>query len=165
VNAILDPLPIERMWGVGPATAARFHALGVRTIGALREWSEERLAREVGAVSARHFARLARGDDDRPVVPDFAGEEHRPRGDVRGRRGGRGRGARRPPRAGGRVGRRVRRHHVRARGVTVKIRYGDFETITRSATLDEPTDLSRRSARAAAELFDRWLRRPSVPSG
>ena len=156
VHAVLDPLPIERMWGVGPATAERFHSLGVRTIGALRTWTEERLTVEFGAASARHFARLARGDDDRDVVPDsqaksvgqeetFEVDVDEP-GDVRDVLLAQADA----------VGRRVRRHGLRARGVTVKIRYGDFETITRSTTLEEATDLSAAFRAAAADLFDRW---------
>src|SRR5262245_48268274 len=70
VLEMLHALPIERMWGVGPATASRFRSLGVTTIGALAAWSEERLRREFGAAGAEHFFHLARGDDDRPVVPD-----------------------------------------------------------------------------------------------
>ncbi len=156
VHAVLDPLPIERLWGVGPRTAERFHQLGVTTIGALRAWSEERLAREFGASSADHFARLSRGDDVRPVVPDSQSKSigheqtfevdvddaHEVRDVLMAQADA--------------VGRRVRRHRMRARGVTVKIRYGDFETITRAATLEEPTDASEDLRRAAAEIFDRW---------
>jgi DNA polymerase-4 len=156
VNEVLDPLPIERMWGVGPATASRFHALGVRTIGALRAWTEERLTREFGAVSARHFAQLARGDDDRDVVPDSqaksVGQEETFEVDVEDAAE-----VREVLLAQAEaVGRRVRRHGMRARGVTVKIRYGDFETITRSATLEQATDLTDALRTAAAGLFDRW---------
>jgi DNA polymerase-4 len=158
VHAVLDPLPIERMWGVGPATATRFHALGVKTIGQLRAWTEERLAREFGAASAEHFARLSRGDDDRDVVPDSQsksiGHEETFEVDVE-----------EPAEVrdvllaqADAVGRRVRRHNLRARGVTVKIRYGDFETITRSATLAEATDASDAFRAAAADLFDRWTK-------
>jgi DNA polymerase-4 len=163
VHEVLDPLPIERMWGVGAATAPRFHALGVRTIGQLRAWTEERLAREFGAAAAEHFARLARGDDDRDVVPDAQakslGHEQTFEVDVE-----------EPAEVrdvllaqADAVGRRVRRHALLARGVTVKIRYGDFETITRSATLEEATDLSSAFRAAAADLFDRWAEKSFRP--
>ncbi len=156
VNEVLDPLPIERMWGVGPATASRFHALGVGTIGQLRAWTEERLAQEFGAPAARHFARLARGEDDREVIPDSLaksiGQEETFEVDVED-----------PTEVrdvlfaqAEAVARRVRRHGMRARGVTVKIRYGDFETITRSSTLGEATDVTDVLRTAAAGLFDVW---------
>jgi DNA polymerase-4 len=156
VHAVLDPLPIERMWGVGPATATRFHALGVTTIGALRAWTHERLVREFGEASAEHFFHLARGDDDREVVPDSQAKSigHEQTFDV---------DVESPEDVRvvllaqvEAVGRRVRRHAVRARGVTVKIRYGDFETITRASTLPEPTDVTDDLRREAAALFDKW---------
>jgi DNA polymerase-4 len=163
VLEVLHPLPIERMWGVGPATAARFRAAGVTTIGALAAWTEERLRREFGAAGAEHFFRLARGEDDRPVVPDAQaksiGHEETFETDVE-----------EPSEVrdvllqqADAVGRRVRRHGMRARGVTVKIRYGDFETITRAATLPEATDLSDAFRSAAAEVFDRWAEKSFRP--
>jgi DNA polymerase-4 len=156
VLEVLDPLPIERMWGVGPATAARFHALGVRTIGALRAWPHERLVREFGAAGAEHFFRLARGDDDRDVVPDSRaksiGHEQTFEVDLESAEEVRDVLLAQADA----VARRVRRHSMRARGVTVKIRYGDFETITRAATLPEPTDLTDDLRREAAAVFDKW---------
>ena len=56
------------------------------------------------------------------------------------------------------VGGRLRRHGFRAGTVTVKIRYGDFQTITRSQSFGEPTDLSDRLWPAGRRLFDRWAR-------
>jgi DNA polymerase-4 len=56
------------------------------------------------------------------------------------------------------VGARVRRHGLHAQCVTVKIRFGDFQTITRSRTLDSPTDLSKVIYEAARDLFDAWAR-------
>ncbi len=156
VTEFLDPLPIERMWGVGPATAQRFRAVGVTTIGALCAWPRERLVREFGAAGADHFFRLARGDDDRDVIPDAQsksiGHEQTFETDVEDAE---------EVRAvlleqADAVARRVRRHGVRARGVTVKIRYGDFETITRAATFDEPTDVTDDLRRAAAGVFENW---------
>jgi DNA polymerase-4 len=156
VHEFLDPLPIEKMWGVGPATASRFHALGVRTIGALRAWTEERLRREFGAASAEHFARLSRGDDVREVIPDSQAKSigHEQTFEVDVEEPGEVRDVLLAQADA--VGRRLRRHGFRARGVTVKIRYGDFETITRSSTLDEPTDLSAEIRKSAAALYDRW---------
>jgi DNA polymerase-4 len=69
IQAFLDPLPVERLWGVGPATLTRFRNLGVRTVADVRRLHPERLKREFGS-SADHFRRLAQGLDDRPVSPD-----------------------------------------------------------------------------------------------
>jgi DNA polymerase-4 len=61
------------------------------------------------------------------------------------------------------VARRVRQHGLRARGVTVKLRYGDFETITRSTTLTTPTDRTEALWAAASGVFDAWCERSFQP--
>ena len=65
--AFLAPLPVGRLWGVGDKTQRLLESAGIRTIGDLRRMSGERLAALVGREAARHFARLARGEDDRDV--------------------------------------------------------------------------------------------------
>jgi DNA polymerase-4 len=154
-EAFLAPLPVERLWGVGPVTAGRLHGLGVRTVADLRAWSEERLAAEFGAGGPR-FHRLSRGIDDRPVVPESRakslGREHTfeidcpDPGEVRALLLAQAEA----------VGRRLRKHGLRAAGVAVKIRYGDFETIGRQATLAAPTDATLPLRDGAAALFDHW---------
>jgi DNA polymerase IV len=156
IQELLDPLPVERIWGVGPRTGERMRALGVATIADLRAWPWDRLVEEFGIASAEHFATLARGEDDRDVVPDAQakslGHECTFETDIEDPDAVRDVLLRQAED----VGRRVRRHALRSRGVTVKIRYGDFETITRSATLDTPTDATDELRRAARELFDAW---------
>jgi DNA polymerase-4 len=68
VPGILESLPVERIYGVGPRTALKLHALGIRTGGDLRLRTEEFLVGQFGKVGS-HFYRLARGIDDRPVDP------------------------------------------------------------------------------------------------
>jgi DNA polymerase IV len=69
--AILAALPVERFHGIGPATAARLRALGIATGADLAAWPEADLVRRFGRAGG-HFARIARGIDERPVVPDRA---------------------------------------------------------------------------------------------
>jgi DNA polymerase-4 len=157
VRARLAPLPIGRMWGVGPATERRLRAAGIGRFGDLAALSEDEAARRLGAQGAS-FRRLALGEDDRPVVPDAEakslGAEQTFGQDVD------------DPEAvrqvlldqWDRIARRLRRHDLAGRAVTVKIRYGDFETITRSATLDAPTDRSDLLRAKAAELYAGWVR-------
>jgi DNA polymerase-4 len=153
----LEGLPISRMWGVGPATERKLRDLGVTTFGDLRRYPPEVLESRLG-VHARRMAELARGIDHREVVPDhkaksisqeqtFAFDLQEP-------------GAVRDVLLGQveEVGRRLRRHGYRAGTVTVKIRYGEFETITRSRSFDEATDSTDRLWRAAEALFDDWAR-------
>jgi DNA polymerase-4 len=157
IDDVLLPLPVERIWGVGPKTAERLHALGIRKVADLRALSREELERRFGA-SGDHFWRLARGLDDRAVVTTGEAksisheqtfeEDLQDPADVR-------RVLLHQTEA---VARRLRRHGLLAKTVTLKIRYGDFETITRSTTLDAPTDVTAQLWEAARGVFDRWVR-------
>lgn len=159
VQAVLDALPIGELWGVGRVTAGRLKGLGVRTVGDLRERSEGWLARQFGHEAERYW-QLARGIDDRPVTPDrqakSIGQEQTFQADlaeadeVRGVLLGQVE----------QVGYRLRRGGLLARGVTVKIRYGDFQTVTRSATFEHPTDATAELWTAAKALFDAWPFQP-----
>ena len=151
----LDPLPISRLWGVGPAAEKRLNGLGLRTIGDIRRYPERTLVAKLGDFGA-HLARLSRGEDERPVHTDREAKsisheqtfgsnlEHAD--EVRAIL----------LRQCEDVGRRLRRHGRHARTVTIKIRFGDFETVTRSATLDQPTDQTDAIWHAAEGLFDTW---------
>ena len=155
VDAFLAPLPIERMWGVGAAGAKRMHELGVRTFAHLAMLDDEVIARRLGKAALRLKA-LARGEDERSVTPDSGaksisqertfGEDIAERETVRQILFAQAE----------QVAWRLRRAGLFARTVNVKIRYGDFETITRAQTLDEPTHQTSPITSAACDLFDRW---------
>ncbi len=66
----LHPLPVRRLWGVGPATERKLAALGVQTVGELAAIPEDTLVRALGNASGRHLHALAWNRDERPVVPD-----------------------------------------------------------------------------------------------
>lgn len=158
----LAPLPIGRMWGVGPVTEQRLRALGLATFGDLQRLSLERAIARLGP-DAESFWRLARGVDDRPVVSDA---EARSLGaeQTLGHDLDRPDGVRQVLLAQmARVAARLRRHGLLARTVTVKIRYGDFQTITRSATLPRATDCTDRLRDQASALFARWAREAFQP--
>lgn len=147
--------PIDRMWGVGPATAGRLESLGVRTFGDLASLDAELLESRLGSDATR-LQTLARGEDHRRVVTtrqarsisheQTFGVDQADRDAVR----------RVLMSHTESVARRLRRQQVRARTVTVKIRYGDFQTITRSTTLDDATDRTDLLWQAATMLFDAW---------
>ncbi|MEM0984558.1 MAG: DNA polymerase IV, partial [Planctomycetota bacterium] len=155
IRSTLDPLPITRLWGVGPSAERKLIALGLRTIGDVAMYPESTLVDRFGDFGA-HIARLARGEDDRPVVPDreaksisheqtFSDDLEDP-ADVRAVM----------TRQAEDVSRRLRKHGRAARTVTVKIRFGDFETVTRSHSLGEPADRTSAIRDAAIGLFDAW---------
>ncbi len=162
VSRVLPGLAIERMWGVGPATAKRLRTRGVRTFGDLSAMTRKELDQRFGKHGLR-FYRLSRGLDDRPVTPDHGaksiGQEQTFDSDVAEREHVRSVLLGQVQQ----VGRRLRKQALRARGVTVKIRYGDFQTITRSGTLDRASDLTDELWGVARGLFDDWARAGFAP--
>jgi DNA polymerase-4 len=154
----LWPLPVERLWGVGPKSAARLHALGLSTIAHLISAGEERLAAILGDGSARHLLALARGEDPRPVVPDreskSISEERTFAVDLRDRDAIE---AEILDRSDG-VARDLRRSGLGGRTVRLKVRASDFTTWTRALTLPAPTFLTEEIYAAACELFRSRIR-------
>jgi DNA polymerase-4 len=151
----LHPHPVGRLWGVGPATLARLARFGVETIGDLAALPEASLIDALGRAHGHQLHQLACGRDERPVEPDretksIGHEETFPR-DVTDREalGREVRGM------AERVGIRLRDHGLAGRTVTLKVRFPDFRTITRSATVPEPVTGSAEIARQALALLDK----------
>jgi DNA polymerase-4 len=154
VAEFLAPLPIERVWGVGPKTAPKMRELGYATIGDLTRAPTETLERVLG-VWGIEVARLARGDDERDVVPDAMaksiGAEETYEEDLVGAE------AIAPTLLdhAARVARRLVRAGLSARTVAVKIKYADFSLRTRRTTLAEPVQDTDAIHRAAVEALSR----------
>jgi len=153
VLAFLHPLPVQALWGVGPATLARLERLGVSTVGELASLSVDAVVGAVGDAAGRHLHALATGIDDRDVEPDrrpksvgheetFARDLHRPVPLER-----------EVVRLADSVAARLRQHGVAGRTIILKVRFGDFHTITRSSTVPTPVDGGSAIARAAKELL------------
>jgi DNA polymerase-4 len=155
IDTWLPTLPIEKLWGVGPSMAHKLHAMGLRTVADVRKLAAEQMTRAFGEFG-EHVHRLAHGIDPRHVTPDrdarSIGQEQTFAVDVAEREEVR----RVLLSQCEQVARRLRKHELLARTVTIKIRYGDFQTITRSQTLDEPTDLTDELWRHADALFRKW---------
>ena len=151
--AFLHPQRVEVLWGVGPATLDRLRRLGVVTVGDLAALSPAALVAALGRSVGTHLHRLAHGEDDRVVEPERATksighEQTFPRdlydddeltGVV--------------VRLAEAVGARLRDAQVAGRTVTLKLRFGSFATITRSASQPEAVDTSVAIARAAKGLL------------
>jgi DNA polymerase-4 len=141
-EAFLASLPIERLWGVGPATAGQLHELGVRTIGQLAELPERYLEQRFGE-HGRALARHARGLDERAVQSEGTrksiSQENTFAEDLRDPR----RVERELLHLSEGVARQLRRRGLFARTVRLKLRYEDFTTITRQCTLAQPTNLDQ----------------------
>jgi DNA polymerase IV len=153
--AFLHPLPAGRLWGVGPATLRRLARFGIQTVGDLAALPEATLVDALGRAAGHALHELAQGRDPRPVEPDreaksIGQEETFPR-DVHDRDALR----REARRMADRVGVRLRERGLAGRTVTLKLRYPDFRTITRSATVAEPLAGSADIAGLAVGLLDR----------
>jgi len=151
----LHPHPVGRLWGVGPATLARLARFGVETIGDLAALPEASLVDALGRAHGQLLHALAHGRDDRPVEADretksIGQEETFPR-DVTDREALR----REVRRMAERVGSRLREHGLAGRTVTLKVRFPDFRTITRSATLPEAFDATAEIAGLALGLLEK----------
>ncbi len=157
----LHPLPVERLWGVGPRTAARLHDCGIRTVGQVAQLTQEALVAMLGRAAGRHLHALAHNDDRRRV------RTGRRRGSI-----GSQRALGRRPRSFAeidaslvalvdRVAGRMRRAGRAGRTVVLRLRFDDFARATRSQTLPRATaetEVILRVARgllgAAAPMID-----------
>ena len=152
----LHPLPVGRLWGVGPATERKLAALGVQTVGELAAIPEDTLVRTLGNAPGHHLHALAWNRDDRPVVAehevksigheetfpvdlhDHAALEHRMVGLADG------------------VASRLRAAHVTARTVQLKVRFADFthhHPVAHARRAHRPR--GRHRGRVARELLGR----------
>ena len=153
----LSPLPVGRLWGIGPRAAARLQAAGLATIGDLAAAADAVLARLLGR-SAGRFQALARGLDDREVVPGrpekSISREQTFEQDIHALR----EMERKLLALAEGVGERLRRKRLCGTTITVKIRTGAWRTYTRSRTLAQATASTREIHRCAASLLATWRR-------
>ena len=162
VQEFLDPLPVSRLWGVGKVTGQTFDRLGIRTIGQLRHLTIESLNDLFGS-SGEHFWRLANGLDNRPVIPDREAKSisHETTfiediddcevlqawlTDLAEQ-----------------VARRLRRYAFKGRTIELKVRFADFQTINRSLTLSEPTNITQELLQAGLDLLTNKLPPSHLP--
>jgi DNA polymerase-4 len=152
--AFLHPMPIESLWGVGPATAGRLRRLGVTTVAELAAVPSDVLETTVAGAHGRHLGQLARGIDPRTVEPNrgvksVSHEETYPV-DVYDRE----QLGQEVVRMSDAVARRMRRAGLVGRTIGLKVRYGDFVTLTRSRTVAGGVDEGHSIATIAGSLLD-----------
>lgn len=151
--AFLHPLPVRSLWGVGPATFQKLDRLGLQTVGDLLTLESTTLERALGRALGRHLHDLARGVDNRPVETDrlvkSVGREETFSHDIAESEPLR----REVVRLADDVASRLRALGVAARTVTLKVRFGDFETITRSHTPATPISSAPALVRALDPLL------------
>jgi len=155
VEAFLQDLPISRLWGVGPKTEARLHEAGIQTIQDIRTRTAPELARLLGN-GGEHLRQLAYGKDDRPVVPDWEARSVSNETTFDVDTDDRALLLRTLRSLSESVGRRLRRDDLRARRITLKLRYDDFETHTKQVSLDRPTQSDDEIVHAATLLLEKF---------
>jgi len=154
VRTVLDPLPVSKIFGVGPRTAKRLESLGVHTVGDLASRPRADVLREFGA-SGAWIHDLAHGIDTRRVSPHRVEKSH---------------GMERtfPNDVSDReelrlvlyefceeVSWELRNRGLRGRTITLKARFWNFKTLTRSRTLELPVNSGKRIYKVARELLER----------
>jgi DNA polymerase-4 len=138
--AFLHPLPVQRLWGVGPKTAAKLHERGIRTVGEVAALEQPWLVSMLGPASGRHLFALAHNRDPRPV------EVARRRRSIGSQRALGSRQLRDDEIDAtliglvDRVAQRLRTAERLCRTVVLRLRFGDFTRCTRSHTLPRATD-------------------------
>ena len=148
----LHELPVALMWGVGPATEARLAKIGVTTIGQLAESSPQSVERLLGHAVGRKLTALAWNRDPRQI-------QTRRRAHSAGAQSALGR---RPAiervfkptlhHLADRIGARLRAKSLAGRTITVRVRFADLRSVTRSLTLSAPISATRALAEIAEDL-------------
>ncbi|TCO56686.1 DNA polymerase IV [Actinocrispum wychmicini] len=149
----LHPLPVSALWGVGKRTAERLHDVGLEKVADVAAAPLPRLKRIIGNALAEHLHPLAHGYDDRAVIPEsveksIGAEEtfevdHFDRAIL----------TRELLRLSEKTAATLRRRGLRGRTVSIKVRFADFTTITRSKTLLVATDVTREIYQVASQLL------------
>ena len=156
IQEFLDPLPIKRIWGVGKVTEQKFLQMGIKTVRDLRQLTVETMRSKFG-INSEHFYRLSRGLDTRPVVSDrhaksishettFASDIHSVENLVAW-----------VLELSDQVARRMRRYDIVGKTINLKIRFNNFETITRAQSMPEPSHTTRQLSDVAATILRRTL--------
>lgn len=161
----LHPLPVRAIWGVGEKTAARLHAMGIETVAELATTSPATLRSWLGPAAAAHFHALAWNRDrrhvERHVGVGSVGAQRTFGGDIKDRD---------EHRAilmsiADRVGGRLRKKDRAGRTITAKVRFADFQTITRATTLRAPVASTEALYRVADYLVEKALEEAAAGRG
>ncbi|GIE31607.1 hypothetical protein Ait01nite_046520 [Actinoplanes italicus] len=150
---VLHPLPVRRLGGVGPATEQRLHRAGVRTVGHLAAVPLDDLIDWFGTAHGHGLFRLARAEDNRPVVSEREAKSVSAEETFDVDLTDPARLNRELDLLAARVAGRLSRSGLTGRTVNIKVRHPDFTTVTRAITRDQPTDDGRLIAQLARRLL------------
>ncbi|MFS0884608.1 DNA polymerase IV [Aeromicrobium sp. 179-A 4D2 NHS] len=151
---LLEPMPVTVIAGVGPATAARLHHVGITRVGDVWRHSEAELVDLLGQAAGASLHRLSRGIDDRAVSSHRENKSVSTEDTFETDIVDRGELGLICDALARRTAARLRKAGLSGRTITLKVRYHDFSTHTRSLTLAAPTDQPRVIAQTARRLLD-----------
>jgi DNA polymerase-4 len=155
IEARIWPLPVRKLWGVGPKTEAHLKGMNVNTIGELAALSPERLVGEFGSSYGSYLYNASRGIDESPVIthwePKSSSRETTFQSDIDNWQ----EIARNLAELCREVSKDLRKSGHKGKTITVKVRYGDFRTVTRARTLDHAVDSVEDIRKAAFECLGR----------
>ncbi len=151
----LDPLPVERLWGVGPVTLDKLHRIGIRRVADFALIDDAVLVAALGSRQAHHLLSLARGLDDRPVEPEREARSISHEETYATNKYEHDELRRELVRLADAVASRLRAAGVGARTLTLKLRFDTgFQTITRSVTCSEAVELAPEIVDLLAPLLE-----------
>ena len=161
-QSILDPLDIRRIWGIGKVTARSLQNAGIATVAQLRNTPRQILTGLLGNQTG-HILDLALGIDDRPVEPDSRAKSISAEETFATDISDKDTLLSVLLMQVEEVAQRLRAEDLQGRTVTLKIRYGDFKTLTRSETIDPPTHTTQTLWQLAKNLFLKWHKTSAGP--
>jgi DNA polymerase-4 len=163
IREFLEPLPVGRIWGVGVRAEKQLRDLGIRTIAQLAAAPQKMLIDHFGELG-RRFSELAHGVDNRRVIADWESKSISSETTFAFDIADREQLRRCLLELSDQVATRLRHAELRAHTIEIKVRSANFQTHTRSTTLNDPTDVTDELWRAASELFDRRIPDTILPA-
>jgi DNA polymerase IV len=153
----LHPLAVSYLWGVGPVTERKLSDLGIETIGDIANTPHDSLVAMLGSGAASHLGALAHNQDPRGVSRTRKAKSVGAQSAVRSQRRSLEELVPILHRLTDRVAARLRKKDMSARTVTIRIRFGDLSSVTRSATIATPTAATQPIVDLATELVKKVL--------
>src|SRR5919106_2033575 len=154
VEQFLQALPVDALWGVGPVTAKKLRALGIERVVDIRSFDFTRLHEELGSL-ADWLRQLSYGEDPRPVEPHRDAKSASSETTYASDLSDVGEMKAELARLARETAEWLERKQLAGRTVTIKVRYADFTTVTRSHTLSRPTADADVIASWAKDLVER----------
>jgi len=156
-QAILDPLPVSEIWGIGKVTTKELQSKGIHTVKQLR-LTHTKILNSIFGNCSQEIINLAQGIDDRPVESEretksISAEETFPE-DI----GDKDILLNILHNQVDEVSQRLRADRLECKTITLKLRYGDFKTITRSSTFNNPTNITQKLLHESNKVFSNWYK-------